>query len=219
MAGMRKGMIATGWSIAALAAGLCVLVGCAANSKPEPETATSSAAPAAIASPPAAAVTVSLVSHTELLERIAAHRGKLVVLDCWSTSCPPCVKEFPGLVRMARDYGDQVACLSLSFDYEGFGTPDEVLPPVQEFLNQVEAGAIENLLGREDSDTLYEKLELTSVPAIYVYGRDGRLLRRFDDDYAARELDRPFTYADVRQLVDETLGSGPVTTGPEQEGS
>jgi len=196
-----------------------MLVGCAADSTPEPATATPSAPPSATASPPAAPVTVALVNHAELLERIAGHRGKVVVLDCWSTSCPPCVKEFPGLVGLARDYGDQVACLSLSFDYEGFGTPEEVLPPVQEFLNQVEAGAIENLLGREDSDTLYEKLELTSVPAVYVYGRDGTLLRRFDDDYAATELDRPFTYADVRQLVDETLGSGPVTTGPEQEES
>lgn len=216
---MRKGMIATGRSVAALVVSLCLLVGCAADSTSEPASETSAASPPAGASPPSTAVTVALVNHTELLERIAAHRGKLVVLDCWSTSCPPCVKEFPGLVSLARDYGDQVACLSLSFDYEGFGSPEDVMPPVQEFLTQAGAGGIENFLGREDSDTLYEKLDLTSVPAVYVFGRNGELLRRFDDDYASRELSRPFTYADVRHLVDETLASGSDPTGTELEGS
>ena len=213
---MRNGMIAAGWAVAAL--GICIgtLGGCAAKSAPEP--AAPPAALAAAGSPPAGAVTVGLVNHAELLERLAAHRGRVVVLDCWSTSCPPCIKEFPGLVSLARDYGEQVACLSLSFDYEGFGTPEDALPPVQEFLSQVGAGAIENLLGREDSDTLYEKLALTSVPAVYVYGRDGRLLQRFDDDYAANELGRPFTYADVRKLVDEAL-SGQPTAAAEQEPS
>ena len=215
MADMRKGMIAAGRSIAVLAAGLCLLVGCATESTSEPAAAPSPA----VASPPPPAVKVALVNHAELLERIAAHRGKLVVLDCWSTSCPPCVKEFPGLVSLARDYGDQVACLSLSFDYEGFGTPEDVMPPVREFLGQVGAGGIENFLGREDSDTLYEKLDLTSVPAVYVFGHNGELLRRFDDDYASRELSRPFTYADVRQLLDETLASGSDPTASEQEGS
>ena len=211
---MRNGMIAAGWAVAVL--GICLLVGCGAERAPEP--AAPPAAPEAAGSPPAGAVTVGLVNHAELLERLAAHRGRVVVLDCWSTSCPPCIKEFPGLVSLARDYGEQVACLSLSFDYEGFGTPEDALPPVQDFLSQVGAGAIENLLGREDSDTLYEKLELTSVPAVYVYGRDGRLLQRFDDDYAANELGRPFTYADVRKLVDEAL-SGQPTAAAEQEAS
>ena len=215
---MSNGMIATGWPGAALAIGLCLLVGCAAESTSEPTT-RAAASPAGAASPPPAAVTVALVDHAELLERLAAHRGKVVVLDCWSTSCPPCVKEFPGLVALARDYGEQVACLSLSFDYEGFGTPEEVLPPVQEFLAQVGATAIENLLGREDSDTLYAKLELTSVPAVYVFGRDGELLRRFDDDFAATELGRPFTYADVRQQVDQALASQPNAPASEKGAS
>lgn len=160
-------------------------------------------------------MTVTLVNHAELLERLAAHRGKVVVLDCWSTSCPPCIKEFPGLVSLARDYGERVACLSLSFDYEGFGMPEDALPPVQEFLSQVGAGTVENLLGREDSDTLYEQLGLTSVPAVYVYDRDGTLLRCFDDDYAANELGRPFSYADVRKLVDQALAGEATMAGKE----
>jgi len=139
------------------------------------------------------------------MQTVTGHRGKVVVLDCWSTSCPPCVRDFPGLVALAGRYPD-VACLSLSFDYEGIGAPEEVLPRVQKFLTDVGAGAVDNMVGREQSDGLYKKLGLASVPAVYVWGRNGKLARRFDEDDAARRLGRPFTYADVEATVRELRG-------------
>ena len=215
---MRRGMIAVlrRWRRLGIVLMLGLLGGCGSGEPPQ-QTADDPSPPQATAAPPAASIAVDLVDHAELLERIAARRGQVVILDCWSTSCPPCIKEFPGLVALARDFGAKVACLSLSFDYEGFGTPEEVLPPVREFLTDVGATNVENLLGREDSDTLYEKLQLTSVPAVYVYGPEGKLRRRFDDDYAAKELGRPFTYADVRGLVAATLAekAGPAAAATE----
>lgn len=146
-------------------------------------------------------VTVRLVDHDALLAAVAAHRGRVVVLDCWSTACPPCVRDFPELVALARKYPGEVACLSLSLDYEGIGAPEDALPRVREFLTSVGAGPVENMLGREESDDLYRKLGLASVPAVFVWGRDGMLARRFDEDGAGR----PFTYADVETAVRELL--------------
>lgn len=153
---------------------------------------------------PPAPVAIRLVDHDGLMAAVAAHRGRVVVLDCWSTSCPPCVREFPGLVALARNHPD-VACLSLSLDYEGIGTPEEALPRVREFLERVGAGSVENLLGREEADVLYRKLGLASVPAVWVWGPDGNLARRFDDD-AAVALGRPFTYTDVEAEVRKLVG-------------
>ena len=152
-------------------------------------------------------VSVVIVDHSEIMKRIASHRGKIVVLDCWSTSCPPCVREFPGLVTLQKEYGDSVVCLSLSFDYEGFGVPEDVLPPVQKFLEQVSAGSIENLLNRDGADSLYTKMNLTSVPVVMVWDRDGTLVQQFDDDYANKKLGRAFTYDDVRQVVEQVTQS------------
>lgn len=146
---------------------------------------------------PAPALRLELVDHAELMARVAAHRGKVVVLDCWSTSCPPCVREFPGLVRLAAAHPQGVACLSLSFDYEGLGSPEEAAKGVREFLASVGAERIENLLSREEADVMYRKLELDSVPAVFVWRPEGSLARRFDDDDAKRRLGRPFTYTDV----------------------
>ncbi|MBT6459615.1 MAG: TlpA family protein disulfide reductase [Planctomycetaceae bacterium] len=152
-------------------------------------------------------LSVEIADYSEIMKRIESHRGKIVVLDCWSTSCPPCIKEFPGLVDLQKEYGDSVVCLSLSFDYEGFGVPEDVLPPVQKFLELVSAGSIENLLNRDGADSLYTKMNLTSVPAVMVWDRDGTLMQQFDDDYANKTLGRAFTYDDVRQVVDQVIQS------------
>jgi thiol-disulfide isomerase/thioredoxin len=154
---------------------------------------------------PVPAVSVRLVDHAGVEAERARHAGKVVVLDCWSTSCPPCVKEFPGLVHLQKTFGERVACLSLSFDYEGIGSPEEVVPRVEEFLRQVGAGGIVNLVSREDADALYGKMDLVSVPAVFVWGPDGSLARRFDDDMATRDLGRAFTYEDVTRAVEECL--------------
>lgn len=155
---------------------------------------------------PAPALQLDLVDHAALMQRVRAHAGKVVVLDCWSTSCPPCIREFPGLVRLAAAHPQAVACLSLSFDYEGIGSPEEAAERVRGFLASVGAAGIENLLSREEADAMYRRLELDSVPAVYVWRQDGSLARRFDDDDAQRRLGRPFTYADVEAEVQACLG-------------
>ena len=49
-----------------------------------------------------AKVTLQIVDWDETLMLVAAHKGKVVVLDAWSTSCQPCMKEFPNLVKLHR---------------------------------------------------------------------------------------------------------------------
>lgn len=156
---------------------------------------------------PRPAVTLRLVDHAGLEAEIAAHRGRVVVLDCWSTSCPPCVREFPGLVALAERHPDEVVCMSLSFDYEGLGGPEDVQPRVRTFLEAVGARRIVNMIGSVDSDTLARAVDIVGVPAVFVYGRDGLLVERFDEDSARRRLGRPFTYDDVEAAVQAGLGA------------
>ena len=149
---------------------------------------------------------IRLVDHAGLEAEIARHAGKVIVVDFWSTSCPPCVKEFPRLVALKKTHGERIACISFSLDYEGIDAPEELLPPVEKFLDKVGAGEIVNLLSTEEADVVYRKLDLVSVPAVYVYGLDGKLAQRFDEDDAAKRLKRPFTYDDVEGVVGRLLG-------------
>ena len=158
--------------------------------------------------PPAAEspgnVHLSIVSFEGIQERIARNRGRVVVMDAWSTSCAPCMKEFHHLVELHKQYGpDKVACISLSFDFEGIGTPEEQQGRVLEFLRG-QGATFENLLSNEKSDVLYRKFKLAAVPAVFVYDRAGQLRKRFDNERAKSKAEA-FTYEQVGRLVAELL--------------
>jgi len=197
----KRGMVGSGAAVA-LAVAAMILTGCGGQRQADaPGARPATPAPTAPAAAAVPSVEVRLVDHAGLMAEVERHRGKVVVLDCWSTSCPPCVKEFPGLVKLAAAHGDRVQCLSLCFDYDGVGKPADLVPPVQAFLEQVGAGRVVNLFSTEESDSLYRKLDLASVPAICIWKPDGSLAIRYDDDMAARDLGRAFTYADVEKTV------------------
>lgn len=58
--------------------------------------------------------------------RLADHRGKTVVLNFWSITCPPCVQEMPTLeelARMAREWDDvEVVAVSTDDGWDEAGT-------------------------------------------------------------------------------------------------
>jgi thiol-disulfide isomerase/thioredoxin len=150
------------------------------------------------------AVKLQLLDFAGIEHLIASHRGKVVVMDAWNTSCPPCIKEFPNLVALSKQYGpDKLACISLSFDYEGIGQPKDVEPGVLAFLRQQRA-TFDNVLSTDASDALYRRFKFTSVPAVFVYDRDGNLVKRFDNEDAATEADA-FTYEQVSAFVADLL--------------
>lgn len=152
-------------------------------------------------------VTLQIADWEETLERVAAHKGKIVVLDAWSTSCAPCMKEFPNLVKLHKKYGGKdVVCMSLACDYAGIKNkpPEFYREKVLKFLTR-QGASFENLLSSVPSEELFDqKMQLSSIPAVYVYGRDGKLVKRFDNSDAKSDDDN-FTYADVTKLVEELL--------------
>ncbi|MEZ6088095.1 MAG: thioredoxin domain-containing protein [Pirellulaceae bacterium] len=69
---------------------------------------------------PLDAVPVELtLANWEQIEAEIQASDKPVVVDIWSTSCLPCMKEFPGLVKIHNELGDKVRCISVNIDYIG----------------------------------------------------------------------------------------------------
>ncbi|HZZ28494.1 MAG TPA: TlpA disulfide reductase family protein [Pirellulales bacterium] len=147
-------------------------------------------------------ISLQILDYDGIQKLIASHRGQVVVMDCWSTACPPCVEEFPKLVALSQKYNpDQLACISLSFDFEGIGKPEDVERGVREFLSSHHA-SFENVLGAEPSDTLLKKMNLPSIPAVFVYDRDGTE-HRFEGTKAYDEAGLL-----VKKLISDQLTSG-----------
>lgn len=137
-------------------------------------------------------VALQLKNFDELQQLIAAKKGKIVVVDVWSTYCEPCMKEFPGLVDLHKKHGpEKVACISVCANFAGLGKPeDEIAEPLQFLKDQ--GATFDNVLSTDPDTKLYERLKIASVPTIFVYDRDGKLVKTFDGEPK---------YADVADLV------------------
>ncbi len=133
----------------------------------------------------------------ETEQLIASKRGKVTIVDIWSLSCIPCRKEFPSLVALSREFKDEISCISVSTD------PPRKQEQVLAFLEE-HGATFDNVLCTENTDELFDEiLKIGSMPAVYVYDRDGNLAKLFTGPAPGGEH---YTYAaHVRPLVAELL--------------
>lgn len=139
---------------------------------------------------------------------IAAHKGKVVLVDIWTTTCPACVEKFPEFVKLQERFGaERLACVSVNCDYDGVPgkPPQHYQPKVQEFLQEQQAEFDHVLLSVPFVDFL-DEIELASTPAYLLFDSEGKLVRRFDNDDADDESEE-FTMAQVVQAVEDLLAA------------
>ncbi|MEE3372581.1 MAG: hypothetical protein VX346_24805 [Planctomycetota bacterium] len=98
--------------------------------------------------------------------------------------------------------------MSFNLDFDG-GTdrPSAAqLADVQAFADR-QAARFTHVVSNETDTAIYERLELASIPAVLVYGADGKLSKRFDNE-ANEYGDEGFSYqADIIPYVEGLLES------------
>jgi thiol-disulfide isomerase/thioredoxin len=197
---MRNCQAAWPWLAAfvALAMGGCVQSSRSNDSLPSPSHSETVA-------PAAAAATVEILSWDQTQKRREKFRGKVVVLDVWSTFCQPCVREFPNLVNLQDRLGEKVACISFNTDYTGAKDepPESFRKNVLAFLTTQQAHLL-NVLSSDPNEEFFDKIRLGGPPAVFVYDRQGKLVKRFDNSQVPKVPE--FTYKrDVLPLVERLL--------------
>ncbi len=126
-------------------------------------------------------VTLVLASWDDVKNSVTAG-GQITVIDLWSLACPPCLEEFPGLVRLHEELGDQVRCVGFDLDYDGRKTrpPESYEPKVAEFLRSVDA-KFENYISRTPIDDVLADVGVVAIPSVLVFNADGELVKHFAD--------------------------------------
>jgi len=146
-------------------------------------------------SQPAKDVKLERLTWKQFQARLAANKQiKYTVVDAWSTTCGPCKENFPHVLEMHRKYGEKgLAVISLSLDDP---TDKAAVAEAERFLKQKQA-VFTNVLLDENFGEGFEKLNINAIPAVFVYGPDGKEVKRFTMD----DTKNQFTYEEVEKAV------------------
>jgi thiol-disulfide isomerase/thioredoxin len=135
----------------------------------------------------------------QLQERLAADKTiKYTLVDAWSTTCGPCKENFPHVLAMHRRFAKKgLAVVSLSLDDP---TNKAAVAEAEKFLKEKNS-VVTNVLLDEESGEGFEKLNIIAIPAVFIYGPDGKEVKRFTMD----DPNNQFTYDEVEKAVADLL--------------
>jgi thiol-disulfide isomerase/thioredoxin len=133
------------------------------------------------------------------LAQAKANKFKYTIVDAWASNCGPCKENFPHLIQLNQKYGKKgLQVVSLSLDDT---TDAKAVDSAKRFLVEKKATFL-NILLDEELGVGFEKLNINAIPAVFLYGPDGKELQRFTMDDANNQ----FTYEQVEEKVASLLG-------------
>lgn len=118
---------------------------------------------------------------------LADLKGKVVMIDFWSSWCPPCRAEAPALEQAYQEFRGK------GVEFIGIAIWDDK-SQVQKFMKQ---NNIQYPIGLDDKGTIAIDYGVTGIPEKYFIDKDGMLVKKFSG---------PMTVADVRNVLNPLLG-------------
>jgi thiol-disulfide isomerase/thioredoxin len=145
-------------------------------------------------------VDVKVVKYKDMGDLVLKNRGKVVVVDFWTTGCVPCKKEMPNLVALYNKYAkDGLVAITANLDVPKDREQQAVNESRLRFLKKVNA-TFDNLL-LDEPESVWQKLNIEAVPCVLVFDRQGKYYRFGGSADAAR----PAEYKEIEPLVVELL--------------
>lgn len=100
---------------------------------------------------------------------LAAHRGRVVVIDFWATWCPPCVLAMPEIEKLYQRFrASNVVFLGISTD-----DPDDT----DRIANTIKNTGVTYPIALATNDVA-ERYGITSIPVLLLIAPDGTIARR-----------------------------------------
>lgn len=109
------------------------------------------------------------VQDSERKVTLSDFRGKVVVLNFWQASCPPCIEETPSLVQLQQRLRDKgVVVLGVSWDEDA-----DLYHKFLKYYN------IDFVTVREPDAKTAHLYGTLKIPETYVIDREGKVRRKF----------------------------------------
>lgn len=142
----------------------------------------------------AAPTSLQKVDETAYPKTVAAHKGKVVLVNFWATWCVPCRKEMPALAKMAAALGDKTFQLvTISAD-----EPEDEKTAV-EFLVKAAIQSPAYLKSAKSDDKFIAMIDPKwsgALPALVLYDKTGKKVKSW-----IGESDLKVVEAEIRKLL------------------
>jgi thiol-disulfide isomerase/thioredoxin len=102
---------------------------------------------------------------------LKSFRGRIVVVDFWSTWCVPCLNQMPQLADVARTYPDRVAVVAIVHK----DSPELVA----DWLTRSPTNPLIHLL--DPGEDVARAFGVRGIPATFVVGPDGAMMAAHDN--------------------------------------
>jgi thiol-disulfide isomerase/thioredoxin len=146
------------------------------------------------------AVKLERLKWSQLQKRLANPAVKYTMVDAWSTTCGPCKENFPHVLEMHKKFAPKgLAVISLSLDDP---SDKDAVAAAEKFLKEKKA-TFTNVLLDENFGDGFDKLNINGIPAVFIFGPDGKEVKRFTMD----DPNNQFTYDEVEKAVANLLGA------------
>lgn len=119
---------------------------------------------------------------TEIFKDIIKnHKGKILFVDFWATSCGPCVASIKRMKETRKEYKDNK-------DFEFVFITDESLSPLEPYNKFVKEQELENIyrLASDDYNRLRQLFKFNGIPHYVVIDKKGEVI---NDDFPMENFD------------------------------
>lgn len=131
------------------------------------------------------------VNESGYAKLIAAHQGKVVLVDFWATWCKPCRAETPAIVKMANT----LAAKGLDLVAISADEPESEVSALQ-FLRDNKVPGTPYLKKAADDDKFYAAVDAKwegALPALFLYDRNGKRVRAFVGETPTKDVEAAIT--------------------------
>ncbi len=133
-------------------------------------------------------IEIDEINLDELSKLISDREGKSLLINIWATWCVPCREEFPGLIKLADQYEDELDVVGISIDF-----PDERESKVYPFLNKFKVNFTNYISSEKNAEKFINFLNTNwsgALPASFIFDTDGKQVDFFTGKKSYEEFEK-----------------------------